>query len=84
MTHQKRANPRKLEHLTSVLHDSGRPVSQEDSPCSLKPQEKTQRKTHRSVIERGIGREAGGASEKSRNDRGSTKDAGEISVVERR
>jgi hypothetical protein len=32
-------------------------------------------------IERGIGREAGGALGKSRKDKGSTKDAGEASVV---
>jgi hypothetical protein len=42
MTHQKRAQLRKYEHLTSVLHDGCRPVSLEASPCSLKPQEKTQ------------------------------------------
>jgi hypothetical protein len=32
-----------------MLHDSCRPVSLEASPCSLEPQEKTQRKTQRSV-----------------------------------
>jgi hypothetical protein len=32
-------------------------------------------------VERGIGREAGGASGKSRKDNGSTKDAGEASLV---
>jgi hypothetical protein len=34
-------------------------------------------------VERGIGREAGGASEKRRKDKGSTKDIGEASVVGR-
>jgi hypothetical protein len=32
-------------------------------------------------VERGIGREAGAASGKSRKDKGSTRDAGEASVV---
>jgi hypothetical protein len=32
-----------------MLHDGCRPVSLEASPCSPEPQEKTQRKTQRSV-----------------------------------
>jgi hypothetical protein len=32
-----------------VLHNGCRPMSLEASPCSLKPQEKTQRKTQRSI-----------------------------------
>jgi hypothetical protein len=39
MAHQKRAHLRKLEHLTSVLHDG----------CRLEPQEEPQRKTQRMV-----------------------------------
>jgi hypothetical protein len=35
----------KLEHLISVLHDGCRTVSLDASPCSLEPQEETQRKT---------------------------------------
>jgi hypothetical protein len=49
MTRKKRAHPRKLEHLTSMLHDGCRTVSLEASPCSPKPQEETQRKTQRVV-----------------------------------
>jgi hypothetical protein len=49
MAHQKRAHPRKLEHLISVLHDCCRTVSLEVSPCSPKPQEETQRKTQRTI-----------------------------------
>jgi hypothetical protein len=49
MAHQKRAHPKKLEHLTSVLHDGCRTVSLEASPCSLEPHKKTQRKTKRTV-----------------------------------
>jgi hypothetical protein len=45
MAHQKRAHLRKLEHLTSVLHDDCRTVPLEASPCSLEPQEETQSKT---------------------------------------
>jgi uncharacterized membrane protein len=38
-----------VEHLTSVLHDGCRTVSLEASPCSLEPQEETQRKTQRTI-----------------------------------
>jgi hypothetical protein len=74
MAHQKRAHSRKLEHLTSVLHDGCRTVSLEASPCSLKHD------IEDGKVERGIVREAGGALGKSRNDKGSTKDIGEASV----
>jgi hypothetical protein len=49
MAHQKRAHSRKLEHRTSMLHDDGRTVSLEDSPCSPEPQEETQRNAQRMV-----------------------------------
>jgi hypothetical protein len=35
--------------MTIVLHNSCRTVSLEVSPCSLKPQEETQRKTQRMI-----------------------------------
>jgi hypothetical protein len=82
MAHQKIAHLREQEHQTSMLHDDCRTVSLEASPCSLEPPEKTQKKTHRIVkVEQGIGKEAGGASGKSKKDNGSTRDAGEASVV---
>jgi hypothetical protein len=57
-------------------------VSLKTLPCIQEPQEETQRKTQWTVkIERGIGREAGGASGKSMKDKGSIKDAGEAKVV---
>jgi hypothetical protein len=49
MAYQKRAHTRKVEHLTSVLHDGCRTVSLEASPSSPKPQEETQTKTQRTV-----------------------------------
>jgi hypothetical protein len=49
MSHQKRAHPRKLEHLTSVLHDGCRAVSLKAPLCSPEPQEETQRNTRRLV-----------------------------------
>jgi hypothetical protein len=49
MAHQKRAHLRKLELLTSVLHDGCRTVSLEASSCSPEPQEEIQRKTQRTI-----------------------------------
>jgi hypothetical protein len=49
MTHQKRAHPRKLECLISVLHDGCRTVSLEAAPYSPEPQEESQRKTQKMV-----------------------------------
>jgi hypothetical protein len=49
-TSDERKHPRKLEHLTSVLHDNCRTMSLEASPCGSEPQEDTQRKTQRMVL----------------------------------
>jgi hypothetical protein len=49
MAHQKRAYPRKLEHLTNMIHGGCRTMLLEASPCSPEPQEETQKKTQRTV-----------------------------------
>jgi hypothetical protein len=61
-----------------VLHDGCRPVSLEASPCSPEPQEKTQRKTQRSVKSGEEGAEK--QEEHQEKTGGSIKDA-EASVV---